>query len=55
MRCGRTIAAAFCGKLPPDINIMIEGNNARICDACIERCHKILEEERGPSQLDPRL
>jgi len=41
---------SFCGKLPPDINIMIEGNNARICDACIERCHKILEEERGSSQ-----
>lgn len=37
---------SFCGKIPPDFDMMIERDNARICDSCVEEFHNILTESR---------
>lgn len=33
---------SFCGKIPPDVYLMIKGYKARICDSCIEHFHETL-------------
>ena len=38
---------SFCGKIPPDFDMMVKGGNARICDSCIEKLHEMLEEHRA--------
>jgi hypothetical protein len=37
---------SFCDKIPPDVDMMIEGKGARICDACVAEFHKMVEEQR---------
>ena len=38
---------SFCGKIPPDFDMMIKGHEAGICNSCIEEFHKMLEEHRA--------
>jgi ClpX C4-type zinc finger protein len=38
---------SFCGKIPPDFDMLIKHDSARICDACIEKFHKMVEEHRA--------
>jgi ClpX C4-type zinc finger protein len=38
---------SFCGKIPPDFNMLIKHDNARICDSCIEDFHQMVEEHRA--------
>ena len=39
------ITCSFCGKNKQDTNILIAGNAAHICDACIEQAHNIVKED----------
>ncbi|MEC7646061.1 MAG: ATP-dependent Clp protease ATP-binding subunit ClpX [Bacteroidota bacterium] len=39
------ITCSFCGKNKQDTNILIAGNDAHICDACIEQAHYIVQED----------
>ena len=39
------ITCSFCGKNKQDTNILIAGNGAHICDACIEQAHNIVQED----------
>lgn len=38
---------SFCGKIPPELDMMVRIRNARICNSCIEEFHKMLEEHRA--------
>ena len=39
------ILCSFCGRNKQDTNILIAGNSAHICDACIEQAHEIVKED----------
>jgi len=39
------ILCSFCGSNKQDTNILIAGNSAHICDACIEQAHDIVKED----------
>ena len=39
------VACSFCGKNKQDTNILIAGESAHICDACIEQAHGIVKED----------
>ncbi len=39
------IVCSFCGRNKQDTNILIAGNTAHICDACIEQAHDIVKED----------
>jgi ClpX C4-type zinc finger len=38
---------SFCGKRPDQVDQMIAGGNARICDRCIGELHKMMKEGAG--------
>ena len=40
-----TDSCSFCGRAKDDVQLLIAGFNAHICDACIEQAHLILKEE----------
>jgi hypothetical protein len=37
---------SFCGKTPFEINQLVERDNVRICDSCIEEFHRIVREHQ---------
>ena len=39
------ILCSFCGNNKQDTNVLIAGNSAHICDACIEKAHEIVKED----------
>tara|TARA_B110000196_G_scaffold317613_1_gene331097 strand:+ start:345 stop:1574 length:1230 start_codon:yes stop_codon:yes gene_type:complete len=39
------VICSFCGRNKQDTNILIAGNSAHICDACIEQAHDIVRED----------
>ena len=39
------VLCSFCGRNKQDTNILIAGNSAHICDACIEQAHEIVKED----------
>ena len=41
----RKIRCAFCGRTQDQVDKLIAGNGAYICDECVELCAEILEEE----------
>lgn len=49
-----TDSCSFCGRPKDDVQLLIAGFNAHICDSCIEQANIILKEELGgaKSQLD---
>lgn len=40
-----TDSCSFCGRAKDDVQLLIAGFNAHICDACIDQAHLILKEE----------
>lgn len=36
---------SFCGRTKKEVALMVSGNDAHICNNCIEKAHQILEEE----------
>ena len=45
------IFCSFCGNNKQDTNVLIAGNNAHICDNCIEKAYEIVQEDKF-SHLD---
>ena len=41
------IQCSFCGNNKQDTDILIAGNDAHICDLCIEQCHDIVSKENN--------
>ncbi|MEC9209337.1 MAG: ATP-dependent Clp protease ATP-binding subunit ClpX [Bacteroidota bacterium] len=39
------VVCSFCGRNKQDTNILIAGDSAHICDACIEQAHDIVKED----------
>lgn len=39
------VVCSFCGRNKQDTNILIAGNSAHICDACIEQAYDIVRED----------
>jgi len=39
------LICSFCGRNKQDTNILIAGNSAHICDACIKQAHDIVRED----------
>ena len=39
------VVCSFCGRNKQDTNILIVGDSAHICDACIEQAHDIVKED----------
>jgi len=39
------VVCSFCGRNKQDTNILIAGNSAHICDACIEQAYDIVSED----------
>ena len=35
---------SFCGRLPYEIQSMVQGRNAKICDICVHACYGLLSE-----------
>lgn len=40
------VTCSFCGRSKKDVDLMISGINAHICDKCITQAHQILIEEK---------
>lgn len=40
-----TVTCSFCGRNKKDVNLMVSGINAHICDKCIDQANQILKEE----------
>ena len=40
-----TDSCSFCGRAKDDVQLLIAGFNAHICDACIDQANLILKEE----------
>ena len=45
------ISCSFCGRNKQDTNILIAGNSAHICDACIEQAHDIVKEDASSQKI----
>jgi len=39
------LSCSFCGSFEKDVNFLIEGNNAFICDICIDKANEIVVEK----------
>mgnify|MGYP001313856170 FL=1 len=39
------VVCSFCGKNKQDTNLLIAGNSAHICDACINKAHEMVSED----------
>jgi len=46
-------ACSFCAKKPNQVERIIAGADAYICDECVERCREIIEHERGDLPVAP--
>src|SRR6516162_5228723 len=51
------LQCSFCGKAPEEVQRLIAGPTAYICDECIDLCNEILREEgvAAPRQVRTRL
>ncbi|MEE2931353.1 MAG: ATP-dependent Clp protease ATP-binding subunit ClpX [Bacteroidota bacterium] len=47
------IQCSFCGNNKQDTDILIAGNDAHICDLCIEQAHDIVKKETHESKVAP--
>jgi ATP-dependent Clp protease ATP-binding subunit ClpX len=43
---------SFCGRSKKEVNLMLSGINAQICDRCIEQGHQIVTEELHPKSKE---
>ncbi|MCL2707850.1 MAG: ATP-dependent Clp protease ATP-binding subunit ClpX [Defluviitaleaceae bacterium] len=48
----KLIRCSFCGKHQEQVNRIISGQNAYICDECVDLCSDILEEDSDKLQYD---
>ena len=39
------LSCSFCGSSEKDVNFLIEGDNAFICDICIDKANEIVVEK----------
>ena len=52
----RNLRCSFCGKRQDQVERLIVGPNAYICDECIDVCAEIMEEEleyENPRNINP--
>src|SRR5262249_4319173 len=54
---GDVLHCSFCGKAPEEVQRLIAGPTAYICDECIDLCNDILREEgiAEPRKVRTRL
>jgi len=45
------VACSFCGRHNSDVEKMLGGASAAICDECVEMCAEIMTEECGDFEL----
>ena len=44
MTKSRIQICAFCDKQKADVNVLVAGNTAHICDVCVSQAHHIVKE-----------
>lgn len=51
------VTCSFCGRNKKDVDLMISGIHAHICDKCIAQAQQILQEEvkTKSSSKDPKF
>lgn len=49
------ITCSFCGRNKSDVDLMISGIHAHICNICIEQSHQILKEEKNLEKEEKEL
>lgn len=42
----------FCGKAKGEVNYLIEGDSAHICDSCVVECKKLLDTQEAPEAVE---
>lgn len=45
---------SFCGKTQDEVNWLIRGNQAYICENCVDSCAELIEQKREESGLNVR-
>ncbi len=51
----RNKQCSFCGRLKSDVNLLVAGMNADICNICIDQAYRIIEEELGGDEFEADL
>lgn len=46
-------SCSFCGKASKELNVLIAGKEAFICDECVEVCNEILAKHRAEPANEP--
>ena len=46
----RTSRCSFCGKTQDEVDRLIAGRNAYICNECVELCLNVLGDDFAPNQ-----
>ena len=47
------VTCSFCGRNKKDVDLMVSGISAHICNFCIEQAHMILGEEEKTKKSAP--
>ena len=45
----KQISCSFCGNLQSDVELLIEGDNAHICNLCIDKSKSIIQDNLDQS------
>jgi ATP-dependent Clp protease ATP-binding subunit ClpX len=48
------ITCSFCGRKKKDVELMVSGIHAHICNICIEQAHQILQDEQNTKAKDSK-
>ena len=43
----RPILCSFCSKTSAEVDTLIEGPSACICDLCISKCNRLIEDKKN--------
>ena len=49
------VTCSFCGRSKKDVDLMISGIHAHICDKCVTQANQILGEEKKSKTLEKWL
>jgi len=47
----KPLRCSFCGKSKDDVEVLVAGPNACICDGCVEICVAAIADARAKSHL----
>jgi ATP-dependent Clp protease ATP-binding subunit ClpX len=48
------VTCSFCGRKKKDVDLMVSGIHAHICNYCIDQAFQILQEEKKTKESDEK-